>query len=308
MRLFIHSLKIFRLRRPIFVVLVISTLIAFQFFFLFGADKGIAIITFTLVFFGFYINKRTLRRINAILKEIPPGWRTFLSHYSLYYPYLDKTKQRQFERNIKIFFAEVTVTLRGDFKRNTYMENRLYIAMIVATLLIGRPEWELPLPREIILMEGKKLNPLITNMNTSLATREALFLVEGHLVSPAEISKDDFNPLFYEIAHYFILDNPNNSLTGLLKWTGKNSSTSQTRQWLATLEEEYKRAKNNDSILLGFPFKNKQDFFAYATELFFQHPDRLKAKKYQLYTLISSFYNFDPLSYYHHTEETVTAG
>src|SRR5213593_492562 len=71
------------------------------------------------------------------------------------------------------------------------------------------------------------------------------------------------------------------------------------RTWGVVLSEEYERlrrdtAQDRNSALDGYGASNKAEFFAVATEAFFEKPVRLEREHPELYAQLQQFYGQDP--------------
>lgn len=262
-------------------------------------------------FFAIYINKRSLRRIIVSMQQFPADWRSFLNSHSPYYPFLPLPVRKRFERDIKFILTEIKMRVKGIKTANLSMDTRLFIAMGMATLLIGRPEWELPLPREIIILPGNRMNKNMKTDNgtyAALATREALYLTEDNLVHSFARSEDGYNIIFHEMAHYFDVESGVFSGAPSYHRFSKNQRQQEAfNQWLKVMDREMEKTKNGTIHLRNYAVQNRGEFFACATEIFFEQPDKLKNESDDLYNLLKAFFNFDPLQYRRTTRQKVTA-
>jgi Mlc titration factor MtfA (ptsG expression regulator) len=63
--------------------------------------------------------------------------------------------------------------------------------------------------------------------------------------------------------------------------------------WLEVMHKETERIKNGDSKMNPYGATNKIEFFAVASEYFFEHPDALKKEKPELYELLTKIFRQD---------------
>ena len=247
--------------------------------------------------------KTFFKRLRACLQWFPCKWRTFIHDHSAYYSLLDKKTRRRFERDIKILLSEVSIKYEcnGDEERNPSLESRLLIAMGLATLLIGRPGWELPLPGEIVIFSRERI---VRDSETgkaeyaALATKGTLFLTEKNLDHSFYRYSDGYNNIFHEIAHYFDIEDYDLDGTPSYKrfFKGFKQEPLECKiLWRRILETEFEKARQGELSIRSYATQNPGEFLACATELFFEDPMKLKNSSGDLYLLLKSFYHFDPV-------------
>jgi Mlc titration factor MtfA (ptsG expression regulator) len=114
---------------------------------------------------------------------------------------------------------------------------------------------------------------------------------------------DGKNVVLHEFAHQ--LDQE----TGLADGVPVGLPLSAIKPWAETLERRYKQLKKarvtgSRTVLDKYGAKNEAEFFAVVTEAFFEKPRQLRARKPDLYRLLSSFYGVDPAGGMRHVEES----
>ncbi len=73
-------------------------------------------------------------------------------------------------------------------------------------------------------------------------------------------------------------------------------------RWVHIMNREYEKIKSlyekgKRSILDRYAITNAAEFFAVATEVFFEKPKKLQKEEPELYELLKSYYNLDPASW-----------
>ncbi len=73
-------------------------------------------------------------------------------------------------------------------------------------------------------------------------------------------------------------------------------------KWTQVMSQEYKKItelyhKGKRSVLDSYATTNPAEFFAVATEAFFEKPKKLKKEEPQLYELLKEYYNLDPATW-----------
>lgn len=281
-----------KLRVPLFFIAAVAAGAAIYF------KNWETFIVAIVIFFLSIKYNRLLKRIEISRQPLPQEWKYFLNRYSVYYPHLSGSTRKQFERNFKIFLSELPV--EGEDGKPSALEMRLYIAMGFSTILIGRPRWELPLPRKVVVLPGGRLEPDLgigKGYYAACATREILFMTEKNLEISFKDSHDRYNNVFHELAHYF--DSEDSVIDGK-PFFYRRIKDSKTREffyfeWKRVLDREFERAGKGEIHIRSYALKNIGEFFACAVEYFMEDPGALKQESEVLYTLLSRFFNFDPL-------------
>jgi hypothetical protein len=76
-------------------------------------------------------------------------------------------------------------------------------------------------------------------------------------------------------------------------------SRAERREWIDVCTREYRRLRRRqepDPVLRPYAGTNPSEFFAVATEAFFEQPVPLRAEKPDLYGVLQRFYRQDPAS------------
>jgi Mlc titration factor MtfA (ptsG expression regulator) len=107
------------------------------------------------------------------------------------------------------------------------------------------------------------------------------------------ITTDGENVVLHEFAH--MLDAEDGRMDGM---PVLDSGTAY-RAWAALLTEEFAehvaRTERGESTALSpYGATNRAEFFAVATETFFERPLALRAEEPALYALLADFYQLDP--------------
>ena len=105
---------------------------------------------------------------------------------------------------------------------------------------------------------------------------------------------DGHDTAAHEFAH--VLDRT----TGHFDGTPPLQATEDYRAWGRIMSHHFLRLKKGSprefSVLRGYGAKNEAEFFAVATESFFEKPIQMKKATPDLYTVLERFYGFDPAS------------
>jgi len=109
-------------------------------------------------------------------------------------------------------------------------------------------------------------------------------------------SQDGHNVVFHEFAHQ--LDQEDGIADGA-PILGKQSSYAT---WARIMSREYEQLRSHakhhkKSVMDKYGATDPAEFFAVATETFFEKPRQLKKKAPDLYDELKGFYNVDPIEW-----------
>ncbi len=252
----------------------------------------------TLAYCLLFIDRKSLHRMKITSKDLPREWKDFLKEHSLFYPRLNRLKRRRFERDIKLILAEHPV--RTPDWCEVDFEKRLLIAAGFATVLMGRPYWELPLPKTIVLVPGGNLDANLKPGNgkyAAAATPDTLYLTEKHLDVSFSDGMDGYNNIYHEIAHYFDMEDGMGDgrpfFSHRLRLLEREHIVCDL--WKRIIHYELEQVRKGELSFRPHAAKNAGELFACSVELFFERPGELKRISFDLYFMLSKFFNIDPI-------------
>ncbi len=242
-------------------------------------------------FYGYFLSRKTFRRISAVRRAFPESWRRLLTERAYFYSKLPPEEKRIFENNLKIFLADFPVRGRRGFQPSR--EARLLAAAGVVTLLQGHPEWEPPTPDGILIYPGERFdedyNPGRGNITGMAPYRGPMILSEKRILEDFVIPPPPFNVVYHETAHFFDWEDgraegfPLNRMPPGLE-----------EEWMEVFENELERVRKGESILRDYAGTNAGELFAVATEVFFTTPFSMKKHHPRLFRILKLFYNLNP--------------
>jgi Mlc titration factor MtfA (ptsG expression regulator) len=98
-----------------------------------------------------------------------------------------------------------------------------------------------------------------------------------------------FDVVFHEFAHKIDM------LDDIADGTPPLDALIARQQWIEVCTEEFEAVRaGHGGLLWAYAGRNPAEFFAVATEVFFNRPHRLLEKKPELYGILRDFYNQDP--------------
>ena len=233
------------------------------------------------------LRKPWQRRL-GLRTSFPDEWREFLLSRSAYFYGLDEDGRMRFERDVRLFLVDVRITGIGG--RPLSWPTRLLIAAGAAAMLHGRPDWDPPLADGVTVYPGMSFDRNYQVKKGNIAgqapSRGPMLIAEGSLMQGFADAEDGFNVLIHELAHFFDREARKSGLKLRLQ--------SGTVAWAETMAREWQRHDHGASILPAYAAQNEAEFFAVASEMFFENPRPLHDAHPGLFEILREFYQQDP--------------
>lgn len=234
--------------------------------------------------------RRDRRRRRLARQPFPTKWREVLASEVGFYRGLGDDDRARFEREVRFFLDEHTIT--GPRGAPIDDELKVLVAASAIVLVFGRPGYRYPKLRDIVVYEGA-----FDEDYTVRASGDILGMVhaQGPILFSARSLRAGFrgehdgrNVGYHEFAH--VLDFETGATDGvpsIMPW-------SAIRPWVKVMHAETAKVEKRRSVLRGYAAENEAEFFAVATEVFFERGARLKEKHPALYALLAETYGQDP--------------
>jgi MtfA peptidase len=253
--------------------------------------------------FSWFKNRR---RRHILAEPFPPGWLTILDETVGHYAVREDSQRKQLRDAVQIMIAEKDWEgCRGLVLTD---EMRVTIAALAAILILGLNDFYfenvqtiLVYPNEYVVKEERAL------AGGATVVEESDRLGEAHrrgtvLMSWAEIRGNAIEPgygqnlVFHEFAHQLDI------LNGEFDGTPNLPTGELARRWAELMDEEYRRlqraARNRQKTLLDpYGATDPAEFFAVATECFFDAPQAMRREYVELYELFRAYYQQDPAAW-----------
>ena len=255
---------------------------------------------------GFFFLKSKLKKSERkkIKKEIfPEKWREILKDNVKIYNYLPKNLQKDLEENILIFLHEKTFEGAKGFKIDDTV--KVTVAGQACILLLNRNSRFFSKLKNIIIYptafsskqpDQNGVTKNITRLGESWGNGTVI-LAWNHVLSDPKKLHDGHNVVFHEFAHQ--LDQEDGGANGapILK------DRDEYKNWYSVMSNDYKQLKkelklNIKDVMDFYGATNPAEFFAVATETFFEKPLELKEKHSSLYDELSDFYKVNPIEWF----------
>lgn len=257
--------------------------------------------------FGYFKRRRRERLRN---RPFPDVWRAILERRVPYYTRLAPRDRRELEGHIQVFLAEKR--FEGCAGLEITDEIRLTIAAQACVLLLHREtdyyrglKTILVYPhRYIATSTGRGPGGIVTETrgirlgeswhgSLSSAGPGPVVLSWDDVRAGAANPRDGHNVVFHEFAHQ--LDGESGGVEGAPML--EHGSLYAT--WARVFSAEFDRLRidlawDRDTLLGEYAATSPAEFFAVATEFFFERPAALRARHPQLYAQLAAFYRQDP--------------
>lgn len=244
-----------------------------------------------------------LRRRRLREHPFPLAWRTVMERHVPLYRRLPADDRHELEGHIQVFLAEKSFEGRGGLSMND--EVRVTIAAQACILLLHRPANYYPRLSSVVVYPSEYLAPYrdmdewgIVTEGTDRRSGEscpegALVLSWEDVVAEGLDLHPGYNVVLHEFAH--LIDADAGLSSGAFLLPGRPGYIG----WDKTLKREYERLrvdaqKGRPTVLDPYGTENPAEFFAVATEAFFETPLPLREQHPELYGELARFYRQDP--------------
>ncbi len=236
-------------------------------------------------------------------QPFPQGWEEILARNIPRYKHLSASDREELNGHIQIFLAEKR--FEGAAGLTMTDEIRVTIAAQACMLLLHRRTDYYPglssiivYPHEYVTRHTERASGGLVREGPQVrlgesSPRGAVVLSWDHVRAGASDVHDCRNVVFHEFAHQLDAEDGRVDGAPLLPLQ------SMYIAWARILGAEYeslreKAARGNRTLLDRYGATNPAEFFAVATECFFQRPTRMKAEYPELYEELRGYYRQDP--------------
>lgn len=247
-----------------------------------GVAVGVVVLLLTL--------RRPLRRWRVSRQSMPSGYTEWLTDHVPLYQKLDAAGRKRFEQDVQFVLDEYS--LEGVQGVEVGPSLQLGVAAGVATLLYGRPSWELPGTTSFLFYPDRFDDDYYGGDYADydgMAHEQGPTILTAGSVEHSWASPDDGdNVVLHELAHHFDFDNVN--ADGVPSLVAPESAEA----WQELVHNEIRRVELGQSILRPYAAEAPSEFFAVATEVFFEQPHRMHDHHRNLFDAMCAFYQIDP--------------
>lgn len=238
------------------------------------------------------------RRERILAQAFPPAWKKILQDQMVHYRYLDETERNLLEQLIQVFVAEKNFEGCGDLQLTDTI--RVLIAAQASLLILQLPHDVYRRVNSILVypttvyapgyQEGLETNSPILGQ---AFVHGPVILVWDAVKSGAIHPERGHNVVYHEFAHKLDM------LDGEVDGVPPLYQSDQYQQWYDVCSTAFnnlqrKSTKGRRTFLDPYGATNPAEFFAVATEYFFDKPRQMKRRVPVLYQTLQNYFNQDP--------------
>ena len=245
------------------------------------------------------------RRNNLFLKPLPPDWIQILENNVSIYSLLPQNLRKELHGRINIFLDEKEFI--GCAGLQISNEIRITIAGNACILLLKRDKRCFPRFTTILIYPDTYVSKEVKSDGLVVVHEESVRAGESWYRGPVVLSwadvmrgslnnSDGHNVVLHEFAHK--LDEENEIMNGLPVLR----DSSHYAEWAEVLSKEFDSLlirvdRGTNLVIDAYGAVSPSEFFAVATESFFEKPLLMKNKLPDLYQQFRRFYNLDPAAW-----------
>lgn len=246
---------------------------------------------------------REFRRRRLRNQQFPQEWEEILARNIPQYKHLSAQDREELQGHIQVFLAEKR--FEGAAGLVITDEIRVTIAAQACMLLLHRKTDYYPglssiivYPHEYVARHAERAFGGLVREGPQVrlgesSPRGAVVLSWDHVRAGASDVDDCRNVVFHEFAHQ--LDAEDGRVDGAPPLSQRSMYIAWARIWGQEYESlREKAARGHRTLLDRYGATNPAEFFAVATECFFQRPMRMKAEHPELYEELKGYYRQDP--------------
>ncbi|HEY9763202.1 MAG TPA: M90 family metallopeptidase [Trichocoleus sp.] len=246
------------------------------------------------------------RRVRLQRRPFPPLWRALIEENVPLYQHLSPEERQRLQGHLQVFLAEKQFI--GCQGLQVTEEMRVIVGAIASLLLLNERGTYFPKLKSILMYPGAYIvsqptvnGPYIVEERQEARLgeswiRDQVILSWAHIQSDLRHWNDGHNLILHEFAHQ--LDQEDDQAEGvpILKHQADYA------QWTQVMATEYEQLceavrQRRKTVLDSYGTKNPAEFFAVATETFFEKSKQLKKSHPALYEQLKRYYQLDPAIY-----------
>jgi Mlc titration factor MtfA (ptsG expression regulator) len=239
---------------------------------------------------------RKLRRRRRILAQpFPAEWEAVLQREVVFFRALEPEDQQRFRRELQVFLGEKLIT---GIKLELDTTTRVLAGASAIIPIFGFPEWEWDQISEILVYPDRFDREFAFESDTQRHTlgmvgtgelNRLMILSKPDLLSGFRNPGDKRNVGLHEFAH--LVDKSDGTIDGL---PSVGLERAAVGPWIDLVRRKMEEMRRGDSDIDPYGLTNEAEFFAVATEYFFERPGVMQRKHAELYAMLSRVFDQSP--------------
>jgi Mlc titration factor MtfA (ptsG expression regulator) len=237
-----------------------------------------------------FSTRRRRRRARVLAQPFPAEWEAVLQRYVVFFRALSPEQQQRFRRDLQVFLDETRVTGVG---AEVDVTTRVLAGASAIIPVFGHPEWEWREISEILIRPGRfDMDPTDTAGDANVlgmvgtgTMNRIMILSKPDLLRGFKNPSDKQNVGLHEFAH--LVDKSDGRIDGIPA-VGLDRET--IGPWVDLVRRKMQEIRDGESDLRDYALTNEAEFFAVATEAFFERPDAMQARHPDLYAAMESIF------------------
>jgi Mlc titration factor MtfA (ptsG expression regulator) len=232
---------------------------------------------------------RKLRRRRAILSQpFPAEWEEVLQRDVVFYRTLEPDERQRFRRELQVFLGEKRIT---GIKTDVDTTTRVLAAASAIIPIFGFSEWEWDQISEILVYPSRfdqdfsigddGAHRTLGMVGTGFMNR-LMILVKPDLIQGFRNPGDKRSVGLHEFAH--LVDKSDGTIDGL---PGVGLDRKSIGPWIELVRRKMEEMRAGRSDINPYGLTNEAEFFAVASEYFFERPGVMRRKHPELYAMLS---------------------
>jgi Mlc titration factor MtfA (ptsG expression regulator) len=254
---------------------------------------------------GYWQYRRLRRQRLRAIRNFPYEWDQILQRNLTLYRYLPANLKRELQGNVRVFLDEKNFEGCGGLTLTD--EIRVTIAAEACLLLLNRPAELYPALTTVLVYPHVYSAPVREQNGAVVTEGDQLRLGESWRLGVVVLAwdavqrggvdaADGRNVALHEFAHQ--LDGEDGRVDG----APAVGSAERYRAWVHVFGEAFAQLQEQvaalrDTVLDAYGATSPAEFFAVATETFFERPHDLKAQSPDLYRVLAEFFRLDPAAW-----------
>jgi len=238
--------------------------------------------------------RKARRREKLRGAAFPAEWEAILLENVVFYQVLEPAERVRFQKEVQVFLGEKRVTGIGTEVDDTV---RVLTAASAVIPIFGFPDWEWEQINEVLIYPNRFTEDYefskgdgrhTLGMVGTGAMNRLMILAKPDLLAGFKNSRDQRNVGLHEFAH--LVDKTDGAVDGIPEVGLDRRSIGP---WVELVRREMQALEDGDSDLDPYGLTNEAEFFAVATEAFFERPERMRERHPDLYRMLSKIFRQD---------------